>query len=55
MTDEESNIKLEELTSNLVKATEANAEKVLNLASPAQVCELFYDKLEIPTEHFMQR
>lgn len=50
MTDEESNNKLEELTSNLVKATEANAEKVLNLASPAQVCELFYDKLEIPTE-----
>lgn len=50
MTDEESNTKLEELTSNLVNATEANAEKVLNLASPAQVCELFYDKLEIPTE-----
>ena len=50
LTDEEFSDKLEELTSALVKATDENAEKVLNLASPAQVCELFYDKLEIPTE-----
>ena len=37
LTDEEFSDKLEELTSALVKATDENAEKVLNLASPAPI------------------
>lgn len=36
------------LTQELDKAMEENQEHVLNLASPAQVADLFYNKLEIP-------
>ena len=35
-------------TDNLEKAIEENKEQVINLASPAQVCDLFYNKMGIP-------
>lgn len=38
----------EQLTINLEQAIESNTEKVLNLASPPQMCDLFYNKLQIP-------
>ena len=35
-------------TENLNKAIQEDEDNILNLASPAQVAELFYDKLKIP-------
>ena len=40
--------KMSELTDSLNKAIEENTEYTLNLASPAQVADLFYNKLGIP-------
>lgn len=42
------NGKLLEYTEELHKAVAENTDKVLNLASPAQVCKLFYEDLQIP-------
>lgn len=48
LSDEEYSKQLKELIDNLNKAIEGNAEHVINLSSPAQVGELFYDKLGYP-------
>lgn len=44
----EFNIKILNLTKNLEEKIKANTDDVLNLASPAQVSDLFYNRLEIP-------
>jgi DNA polymerase I-like protein with 3'-5' exonuclease and polymerase domains len=46
--DDEFNEKLIELVGKLDAAIESNAEKQINLGSSAQVCDLFYNKLQIP-------
>lgn len=54
-TDEQSKARYSQLekelptaTENLEKAIASNEKNILNLASPAQVCDLFYNKLSIP-------
>ena len=46
----EANLRTLEATDNLVKAINEDAEHQLNLASPAQVAELFYDVIGIPLQ-----
>ena len=46
----EANLRTLEATDNLVKAINDDAEHQLNLASPAQVAELFYDVIGIPLQ-----
>lgn len=48
LTDEQFNDKLLEYTAALEKAIEANVDNQINLGSSAQVCDLFYNKLQIP-------
>lgn len=40
--------KLPDMVNSLNSAIDANTDKVINLASPAQVCDLFYNKMKIP-------
>lgn len=46
--EEEFDKLLNEYTDALEKAVEEDTEHILNLASPAQVCDLFYNKMGIP-------
>lgn len=48
LTDDEHNQKLIDLVGELDKAIAENVEKQINLGSSAQVCDLFYNKLNIP-------
>ena len=48
MSDDDYNNKIIELTNVLEQAINSNEEHQLNLGSPAQVCDLFYNKLSIP-------
>lgn len=48
LSEDEFNSKLIELVGKLDGAIEANTQKQINLGSPAQVCDLFYNKLGIP-------
>ena len=48
LTDDEHNQKLIDLVGELDKAIADNVEKQINLGSSAQVCDLFYNKLNIP-------
>ena len=48
LTEDEFNSKLLELVTKLDGAIEANTQKQINLGSSAQVCDLFYNKLNIP-------
>lgn len=50
LSDDEVGNRIEELTKILEEAIANNKENIINLGSPQQVCELFYDKLGIPTE-----
>lgn len=48
LSEDEFNSKLLELVGKLDGAIEDNTQKQINLGSPAQVCDLFYNKLGIP-------
>lgn len=48
LSEDEYNNKLIELVSKLDEAIESNTQKQINLGSPAQACDLFYNKLGIP-------
>lgn len=48
LTDDEHNQKLIDLVGELDNAIAENVEKQINLGSSAQVCDLFYNKLNIP-------
>lgn len=48
LSDEEFDSQLTALADTLEKAIADNTDNILNLASPAQVCDLFYNKLGIP-------
>lgn len=50
LSEEEYTKQLDNLIKELKKAIDGNVEHVINLSSPAQVAELFYDKLGYPLQ-----